>query len=736
MNKLFFLAIAILFSMTTLNAQISIADARALADGTTVTIEGVVTNGPSLGVIRYIQDETGAIPAYPGTGSAANFPDNVQQGDLVTVTGVLKTYNGLLEIDPINSYTVVSSGNALPDPLVVTPDGVNEENESKLLQVNGVTFAAGGGVFSVGNYTFSAGGQSSEIYVRSTHPLIGTPIPNATVNLTGIGSEFNGLYQLLLRGADDIEVADDFYITSPLVQSAITSDGFTLNWQTNNTGTSGVRYGTTLAMENQVDNGGSTTNHTVSLTGLDAAEFYYVQAFSNNGNTTIYSTEKLVSTASNSSGTMLVYFNHGVNGTFSDGNYPYGTTPAEMDAAIINRINHATTSIDVAMYNNGRPTIVEALTQAYNNGIQVRYITDTDTGNLGLQDPTPPFPIIKGNTEGLMHNKFFVFDADSEDQSWVIMGSTNLTPNNLADDFNNMVFLQDQTIAKCYTLEFEEMWGSSGATPGIFNVKFGPDKTDNTPHLFNVNGVTIESYFSPSDNTTVGIVDAVNTANDDLQFAILTFTNNELGSAVLNAHNSGVDVRGIIDNINDQGGEYSYLLSNGVSVTPDNNGFQTHHKYCVIDAANPASDPILVTGSHNWSASAENSNDENTLIFHDAALANIFLQEFEARWCEATAGGNCITNTRELNELEGFSATLYPNPVKDIANIEMEMDDTSDITISLWNLNGNLLQSQILRKVTGTVQTTLVVSGLPAGKYLVTFKSGNGIAVKNLEIVK
>lgn len=735
MNKLLLSIITLTLTFFSLEAQIDISVARGMGEGSTVTIQGIATNGPGLGIIRYIQDDTGAVAAYPGAGSAANFPDMVQRGDLVQLTGVLKIYNGLLEIDPINSFSIISSGNALPAALEVNPNGINEENEAKLLKVSGVVFDAPGSVFSVGTYGFSANGESSIIYVRSNHVLVGTTIPSASVNLTGLSSEFNGAYQLLLRDADDIEIADDFYITSSVIQSNINSTGFTVSWETNAASSSSLRYGTTLDMNNTMDDGGSTTNHSVSLTSLDPAQFYYVQVVSDNGTTEVSSTPKLFSTASNSSGTMLVYFNNPVNGSFSDGNQPYNTSPAALEAAIINRINTATTSIDASIYNNSRHTIVEALANAYNNGIQVRYIADTDTGNLGLQDPTPPFPIIKGNTEGLMHNKFFVFDVHSQMNSWVIMGSTNLTDNNLASDFNNMVFIQDQTIAKAYTIEFEEMWGSSDQAPGIFNVKFGPAKTDNTPHLFNVNGVMVESYFSPSDNTTISIVNAVRTAEDDFQFAILTFTNNELGAAVVDLHNDGVPVRGIIDNINDNGGEYDYLIASGVNVSPDNNTVQTHHKYCIIDATNPASDPQVVTGSHNWSASADTRNDENTLIFHDAAIANIFLQEFEARWCEATGGTNCITSTVELNEIVGFEAVIYPNPASDKAQIKMNLAQQNDITISLWNTSGQLLQSTILRKVQGEFLENILVNPLSAGTYILTFKVEDKVAVRRLQVV-
>jgi phosphatidylserine/phosphatidylglycerophosphate/cardiolipin synthase-like enzyme len=311
-----------------------------------------------------------------------------------------------------------------------------------------------------------------------------------------------------------------------------------------------------------------------------------------------------------------------------------------------------------------------------------------------------------------------------------------MTDQNLADDFNNTVIVQDQALARTYRKEFHEIWGSEDPTPGIFNVKFGADKTDDTPHLFNINGMIVESYFSPSDNTAIGIGNAVATADDDLQFAMLSFTNNELGNAVLNAHNSSVDVRGIIDNINDQGSEYQYLLDNGVNVTPDNTTVQTHHKYCIIDATNPSSDPIVVTGSHNWSGSADTRNDENTLIFHDADIANIFLQEFEARWCEATSGTGCTTATEAFNGIIGFEANIFPNPATDNSSIKMEIETQSDVIINVWDFNGRMLQSTILRSVQGEVIEPLFFNRMPAGTYIVTFRVDDQISSRKLEIAK
>lgn len=733
---LFFLLVC--FSFNLAYGQADIADARSMSEGTTVTIQGVATNGDGLGIIRYIQDETAGIAVYPGAGSVAGFPDNVERGDLVEVTGMLKDYNGLLEIDPVMSYDIISSGNPLPAALVTTPAGISEATESELLQVNGVNFTAGGSLFSVGNYEFTANGETSEIYVRSGHSLIGTPIPLAAVNLTGISSQFNSIYQLLPRDGNDLEIADDFYLTSAPAQSNLSTSGFTVSWETNVAANSTVRYGTTATdLDQMVESTDLTTTHSLEVSGLEPATFYYVEVASNNGTSTVTSTQQIYSTASTSSGVMKIYFNGGIDPSYSSGNFPTGTTGAALEGEIINRINAAQVSIDCSIYNINRTTIVAALTAAHERGVVVRYVADNETANLALQNPTPPFPVIRGNSEGLMHNKFFVFDAEDNDNSWVMSGSTNMTANNIAEDYNNTIFIQDKALAQAYTLEFEEMWGTDGPSPGIFNVKFGPDKTNNTPHTFLINDILVESYFSPSDNTTIGIAQAIESADSDLQFALLVFTNNELGNAVVSEYNDGVVVRGIIDQVNSQGSEFDYLLSQGVNVTEDNTTVQTHHKYCIIDAYDVDSDPQVVLGSHNWSAGAENSNDENTLIVHDANVTNIYLQEFEARWCETQGGQDCVTtDVDEQNVIAGVTLDVYPNPARTTTTINLHLEQKEDVVLNLLDFRGVFLQSIITNNVQGQFTESLDVQTLPAGQYIVQVQIGGEQMSRIIQVVK
>ncbi len=729
--RLFLLTI-VLFLLATESSfsQIDISDARQQDIGATVTIQGIVTNGEELGSIRYMQDATGGLPIFPGSGSPADFSSSVGRGDLVELTGILSDFHGLLEMSPITSFNVISSGNPLPDPLLLTPNELSEANEALLVKIDGVTFDDGGSVFTGNNtYSFTVDAETAQIFVRSGNPLVGTPIPLATVNLTGLSGQFDANRQLIIRDLDDIEIADNFFITSAPVQSDITNEGFTISWATNVAASSNLRYGTTPDFGQEINFANSTTDHSITLTGLAPAEFYFVEVFSDNGVTTVTSNPGLYSTASNSTGEMRVYFNFDVDESFSTGTLPNGTTSAIIEATLIEMIDNAQTSIDFAMLNINRTTIVDALKNATGRGVQVRYIANSGSANTALS-PSPPFPVVFGNTDALMHNKFMVIDVGSVDSCWVMMGSMNATSQNMANDPNNVLFIQDQALAKAYQLEFEEMWGSDGADPGIFTLKFGANKTNNTPHRFLINNIPVESYFSPSDNTTNAIIGAIGTADNDLEFAIFSFTQNDLGTAVRDANDAGVAVRGIIENTGDQGTEFDYLVSMGVNVTDHPPGASLHHKYAIIDGADPTSDPIVVTGSHNWSNSAETRNDENTLIIHDATIANLFIQEFEARW------GEVVTGIEVVSRIPGFDVRLFPNPVITTAFLEFDAEEPVSLTTGIWDINGRLFRFVKKSIAKGESRQTLDLNGLPSGNYVLTVQLNDQLVAHRFSVVR
>jgi hypothetical protein len=664
-----------------------IATARAQGVGATVTITGVATNGDELGPIRYIEDATAGIALYdPAT------LVGVVRGDEVTVTGVLVDYNGLLEMTPVNSSITNTTGNSIT-PQLITPIQVGESTESELIQIDNVIFNSGGSSFTSGTHDFTSNGETGKVYIKSGSPLENTLIPMGSITLIGISSQFtfsspaNDGYQILPRDSADIIQSGSIIFTSPITQTNITTSSFDLSWNVSANSTTNCNYGTTTTLGTSVNNGGNTTTHTISLTGLSAATFYYVECYSVDGLDTAFSNIGIYSTASNSSGIIRPYFNHSVDISFSNGvdAQDVGSGFADTIAAYMDL---AQNSLDICVYNASSSIIASAINAAYNRGVTVRYIADDDALNsmLNLLDPNISIIYRDPSPAGIMHNKFIIVDANSTNNSWILGGSTNWTsPSNLLNDYNNMVFIQDEAIAKAYTLEFEEMWG------GVF----GNNKSDNTPHKFLADGKLVEVYFSPSDQTTSHILETIENVDNTLEFGLLSFTRDDLGQAVIDKDiEFGVTVRGIIEQENGTGSEFATLAAASVDVRSHTGVTHTfHHKYLIADANSISADPLVLTGSHNWSNNAENNSDENTLIIHDAITANIYLQEFEKRWCELEIGG-CVTT--EISELINIEISISPNPSSGIININSDLKINQ---INLYAVDGKYLSTTQSKKI-------------------------------------
>jgi hypothetical protein len=703
----------------------TVADARAAATGSTVTVSGTVTSGPTLGSVRYLQDATGGIAVYPGSGSAPGF--NASPGDALTVTGTLTNFNGLLEITPITAFTTNSSGNTLPEPELITPSGLDESVESRLVRVEGVYFS-GTGNFTPGTFTVQAGSETANVYLRSGHPLVGTAIPTGPVDITGIASQYDPSYpytdgyQLLPRDAGDITPHASISIIPPVMQSTLATDGFHLGWETNLPGSSQVFYGTTPALGSVAGTATATTQHDVQLTGLLPATFYYAQAFSVADGDTAFSTVGPYSTASTSSGTITVYFTKDVDNNYSTGVDAIGLFGATDDTikAYIDRVQ---STLDIAMYNTNSTFVVQAVNAAKARGVQVRWIAEGSNANTALNDLDPDIPVLY-RTDGLgsgMHNKFFAADVDDPQHAMVMSGSCNWTTQSFFEDYNNIVFIQDQALARCYEREFEEMWGGSGPQPVSALSKFGPNKTDNTPHLFNVGGKEVESYFSPTDGVTDRLADALDAAQHSVEFALYTFTENELGDALLDAFDRpGMVVLGDMEDVDASGSEFDYLTGQGMEIHShlDEDGL-LHHKYAIIDAAQP-DEAVLITGSHNWTASAETVNDENTLLIHDATVANIFYQEWHARHYGPAA-------VRELGNGPRISA--WPVPAHDALHVSTTTPGPK--TLELVDATGRTV---IRREATGTA--TLEVGALAPGVYTLVCTQGGKRTQVQVSVVR
>lgn len=597
-------------------------------DGQLVKTSGIVTAAFSTGF--FIQDGYGE-----WNGLYIYAPNAVALGDEVTITGELTEYYEMTEMKNLTDFQILSTGNDLPEPVIGETWDLGEEAlESVLVKVEEAICTNPD--LGFGEWELDDG--SGPCVVDDMGIAYS---PNLGISYSVMGPMFYsfGFYKIEPRHESDIVILENIYFTLDPDQNNLGKTSFTLSWQTNVEATTEVFYGLTPNLElGHLSVPGQTIDHEIEFTELAEGTVYYVQSFSVLDADTTQPYIMPYATVSNSSGQIKILFNHDVEPDVALENVA-AWTPSIADS-VIAFLNMAQQTLDITMYEQESESIVAAINAAYERGVQVRYITDDQGSNDALENLNPNIPVLAGNSEAIMHDKFIILDGADEAACWVMTGSLNHTVNNLGWDFNNVICLQDKSLATAFTMEFNEMWGSDGPMFDAANAKFGADKTNNTPHKFLLAEVPVEVYFSPSDGTTAQIANVINNTQNELEFGMMVFTENSLGNAIVAAKQRGVATTGIIDYVEYSGSEYQYLLDNAVHVrnyvNPDGtswpDGPVLHHKYLITDFADGSTNPVLVTGSHNWSASAESKNDENTVIVYDLNSANLFHQEFTKRF--------------------------------------------------------------------------------------------------------
>ncbi|GAB4156874.1 MAG: phospholipase D-like domain-containing protein [Candidatus Promineifilaceae bacterium] len=294
-----------------------------------------------------------------------------------------------------------------------------------------------------------------------------------------------------------------------------------------------------------------------------------------------------------------------------------------IDEEVAAGIAAAQTSVDVAAFDLESPAIVNALIDLEKQGIPVRVVTDTDNATLSSINRLRRngISVVEDNRSALMHNKFVIID-----ERYVWIGSMNLASNDVYCHNNNFVQFDLPLLAANYTAEMDEMY---------IDRSFGPTSPDDTPHeQITQAGVRLENYFASEKKAATIMAEAINRAQSEILFMAFSFTNDEIGEAMLAQAEAGVTVRGVFETVGADT-EYSYfpvMREAGLpslEVRLDGNSYMMHHKVIILDRE------TVIFGSFNFSDSANRQNDENIVIIHDAAFAAYFVEEFEAVWAEA-----------------------------------------------------------------------------------------------------
>ena len=285
------------------------------------------------------------------------------------------------------------------------------------------------------------------------------------------------------------------------------------------------------------------------------------------------------------------------------------------DRSLADALDQARNQIDAALYDLNLWTIRNALIRAHNRGVTVRIVVEADSlDRREIQDLLDAgIPVIADQADGLMHNKFLIIDGT---EVWT--GSMNMTVNGAYRHLNNLVRIRSSLVAQNYTVEFEEMF-----LDGLF----GENVHENTPHpILTIDGIRIETYFSPDDSTGVRILELLLDAKSSIDFLYYSFTSDQVADVLLLKAEQGISVRGVVDTYQEGtglGGEYQRLKDHDLNILLDGHPEKMHHKIIIID------EQIVITGSYNLTRSAETKNDENTLIIHNQEITKVYLREFE-----------------------------------------------------------------------------------------------------------
>ena len=134
--------------------------------------------------------------------------------------------------------------------------------------------------------------------------------------------------------------------------------------------------------------------------------------------------------------------------------------------------------------------------------------------------------------------------------------------------------------------------------------------------------------FSPGSDCKKLILETIRESTHKLDVCVFTISDDTISDALKAAFDRGIEVRILTDNlkVSDEGSDIEYLYNSGIDIRIDRSENHMHHKFMVADGL------VTITGSYNWTRSAEKYNQENVIWINDEQFSSSFLSEFETLW--------------------------------------------------------------------------------------------------------
>ncbi|MEM9737868.1 MAG: phospholipase D family protein [Bacteroidota bacterium] len=137
----------------------------------------------------------------------------------------------------------------------------------------------------------------------------------------------------------------------------------------------------------------------------------------------------------------------------------------------------------------------------------------------------------------------------------------------------------------------------------------------------------IKVYFSPRGGCTEAIVRAIDEAEQTIYVFAFSLTSKPIADALVRAYRRGVEVRILADRQQSRGRgcKLDFLRRQGIAIWIDKVSGYAHNKVVLVD------NRLVITGSFNFSASAEYRNAENILVLISPMLASKYKKNWHDR---------------------------------------------------------------------------------------------------------
>ncbi|MET9344752.1 phospholipase D-like domain-containing protein [Nonomuraea sp. NPDC003804] len=335
---------------------------------------------------------------------------------------------------------------------------------------------------------------------------------------------------------------------------------------------------------------------------------------------------------------------------FAGGKIEAFVGPTELGAAddlehvIIDFINGAQRSLDIAVQELDSEPIAQAVLDARFRGVDVRMVLEQDylvsaklpkiipragedeaaarrrvqwgeeTGARSLEPNRKILAAllrcdvdVKADyNPAIFHQKFIIRDYRERalPTSAILSGSANFTGTDCHRNLNHVVIFHDARVCLAYTTEFNQMRAG----------QFGRGAHGKVPAAYSLNGIPVKVLFAPDHAPELEIMKQMLKATDRVDFAIFTFSGSSgIDDAMIALAAAGRAVTGAMDpgqgaqkwaatHDLDRANIELYFPKRGPAFG------KLHHKLMVID------DATVIAGSFNYTEPANNYNDENIFV--------------------------------------------------------------------------------------------------------------------------